>query len=49
MYATTKFWYGLIDDGIDCSDVIIVPAADAGTPITITGRDVEAKPSVDYG
>ena len=48
MYATTKYWCGLINDGIDCSDVVTLPAADTGDSI-ITNRDVDAQPSLDYG
>lgn len=49
MTTTTKCWHGLINDGIDCSDVVTLPAADAGDPITPTSRDVEAQPDMDYG
>ena len=50
MYATTKYWCGLINDSIDCGDVVALPAADTGDSIiTTTGRDVDAKPSMDYG
>lgn len=49
MYTTTEFWCCLVNDIIDCSDVVVVPdAAVSGTPIT-PSRDVEAKPSIDYG